>query len=90
MEGVYKLSFVRVLREHSFFPIELTALLLNPKEVHLNVTITSLRVNLNSFDQFVYIFVFFRNFAIVINSKELVERASNFFGLEVLSSEFRF
>ena len=65
MDGVYKLSFVRVLREHPFSPIELTALLLNPKEVHLNVTITSLRVNLNSFDQFFDFFVFFRNFAIL-------------------------
>ena len=90
MDGVYKLSFVRVLREHSFSSIELIALLLNPKEVHLNVTITSLRVNLNSFDHFFDIFVFISIFAIFFNSKGLVERASNFFGLEVLSSEFRF
>ena len=90
MDGVYKFSFVRVLCEHSFSSIELLALLLNPKNVHLNVMITSMRVNLNSFDQFFDIFVFVRNFACVINSKGLVERASNSFGLEVLSSEFRF
>ena len=90
MDGVNKLSFVRVLRKHSFFSVDLTAFLLNLTEVHLNVTITLMRVNLNSFDQFFDIFIFVCNFAIVINSNGLMERASNFFGLKVFSSEFRF